>query len=339
MNELARTDTFMPALTLQQAIERRNAIVDFTTKIMRPGVDYGKVPGTDKDVLLKPGAEKLCTQFGLAPVFERLDVVKDWTGQTTGGEPLFYFEYRCRLYRSGTAVGEGIGSCNSWEKKYRYRKAERLCPSCGAQAIKRSKYPPRNQPSAQPGWYCYEKVGGCGANYAADEPAITQQETGYTPNPDIFDTINTIDKMAQKRALIAATLIALNASEFFTQDLDDQYIVEAEYVVQEQPKASSEQKRTPERAAVIERIKQRWDEEKQLGGRAPASELAIDFETANIGDLIALGQQIRARIDRLSTQKETEKAKEPPLQRYRATPEQEADMKALEAQQTEDIPY
>jgi hypothetical protein len=35
------------------------------------------------------------------------------------------------------------------------------------------------------------------------------------------DIVNTIDKMAQKRALVAATVIAVNASEFFTQDVED----------------------------------------------------------------------------------------------------------------------
>ena len=41
------------------------------------------------------------------------------------------------------------------------------------------------------------------------------------PNPDVADVVNTIQKMAQKRALVAATLIATSASEFFTQDVED----------------------------------------------------------------------------------------------------------------------
>jgi hypothetical protein len=36
--------------------------------------------------------------------------------------------------------------------------------------------------------------------------------------------VNTIQKMAQKRALVAATLLAVNASEFFTQDGDEALI-------------------------------------------------------------------------------------------------------------------
>ncbi|MEO0594540.1 MAG: hypothetical protein AAF126_00345, partial [Chloroflexota bacterium] len=45
--------------------------------------------------------------------------------------------------------------------------------------------------------------------------------TYRVPNEDVFSIVNTIDKMAQKRALIAAVLIGANASEFFTQDVED----------------------------------------------------------------------------------------------------------------------
>ena len=50
---------------------------------------------------------------------------------------------------------------------------------------------------------------------------IESQQTGRVFNPEIADQVNTIRKMAQKRALIAATLLAVNASEFFTQDVED----------------------------------------------------------------------------------------------------------------------
>lgn len=297
MTELVRTDNgYMPVLSLQQAIDRRNAIVEFTQKMLKADIDYGIVPNTIKPTLLKPGAEKLCTQFGLAPVFERLDCIRDWTGQMAGGEPLFSFEYRCRLYRNGVPVGEGIGSCNSWEKKYRYRKAERLCPACGASAIIKGKQ------DYGGGWLCFSKKGGCNAKYPDNEPAITQQEVGHVPNPDIFDIVNTIDKMAQKRALIAATLIALNASEFFTQDMETQYIEDgASY---QEPQTRQDKRKTPERQTVVDRIRERWAEEKHLGGNAPSSELAVDLDTANVGDLIEMGQRIRSRVDRLRLKQE-----------------------------------
>jgi len=41
------------------------------------------------------------------------------------------------------------------------------------------------------------------------------------PNHDPSDQVNTIDKMAQKRALVAMVLITTNASDYFTQDMED----------------------------------------------------------------------------------------------------------------------
>jgi hypothetical protein len=59
-------------------------------------------------------------------------------------------------------------------------------------------------------------------NFAADDPAITSQTEGRVPNPDLADTYNTVLKMADKRALIAAVLNGTAASDVFTQDVEDQ---------------------------------------------------------------------------------------------------------------------
>lgn len=221
--QLAARDNspFMPALEIEQAVERRDAIKRFVSRLMEEGRDFGKIPGTDKKTLLKPGAEKLTTLFGLSPSFQVIEKVQDWSGEDHGGEPFFFYWYRCRLHRGDLLIAEGEGSCNSWEKKYRYRTADRACPLCGAATIKRSKFPPRNNKHAAPGWYCFEKIGGCGSEFPVDDPAIVDQVTGNVANPDIADQVNTVLKMAKKRALIDAVLLAVNASEFFTQGLED----------------------------------------------------------------------------------------------------------------------
>lgn len=212
----------MPALRIEDALERRRLMVSYVSKALVNGSDFGVIPGTgSKPTLLKPGAEKLCTFFGLRPTFEAVKETEDWTGKDHDGEPFFYYWMRCRLIRDGEIMAEGDGACSSRESKYRYRQGERKCPTCGKSAIKRSKFPPRNNPSATPGWYCYDKAGGCGANFAHDDKAITEQITGRVLNPDVADQQNTILKMACKRSLIAATLIGVNASEFFTQDIED----------------------------------------------------------------------------------------------------------------------
>lgn len=206
----------MPALTLQQAAERYNAVVAYvSSNLMKKDVDYGIIPGTPKPTLLKPGAEKLCTFFGLAARFQIITSVEDWTGDRHDGEPFFYYLYRCQLWRGDLVIAEADGSCNSWEKKYRWRSADRLCPQCGKPTII------KGREEYGGGWLCFGKKGGCGAKFRDGDETIEGQTVGLIRNPDVFDQVNTIQKMAEKRALVAAALLAVNASEFFTQDMED----------------------------------------------------------------------------------------------------------------------
>jgi len=208
-----RQGEVLEAIPITQAVERFRAIGRFAREVMRPGVDYGRVPGTDKDTLLKPGAEKLCVLFNLHQEAPQITREEDWTGAYHGGEPFFYYEVEQTLTRQGAVVASAVGSCNSWEKKYRWRQQERKCPRCSAEAIRFSK--------DRPEWYCWRKVGGCGATFPKDDQAIASQKPGRVANPDIFDQVNTILKMAAKRALVAAVLVATGASEFYTADLED----------------------------------------------------------------------------------------------------------------------
>lgn len=208
--------SYMPVMNIEAVLERRNAIVEFVRRAMVDKTDYGVIPGAgEKKTLLKPGAEKLCTLFGMTPRFVILSKTEDWTGTDHGGESLFAYQYACQLYRGNAMVAEGVGSCNSFEKKYRYRDAKRVCPACGKDAIIKGKA------EYGGGWLCFKKSDGCGSKFLDNAPEIINQQVGKVPNPDVADVVNTIDKMAQKRALIAAVLIAVNASEFFTQDMED----------------------------------------------------------------------------------------------------------------------
>jgi hypothetical protein len=204
----------MPVMDIEMAVRRREQLVEFVRRILRADTDYGKIPGTEKNTLLKPGAEKLTTFFGLTKRYRLITKVEDWDGARHGGEPFFYYLYRCQLWRGDFFVAESDGSCNSWERKYRFRRSDRVCPECSATAIKKGK------PEYGGGWVCYRGKGGCGARWA-DGDATIEQQTVESKNDNPADLVNTIQKMAQKRALIAATLLAVNASEFFTQDMED----------------------------------------------------------------------------------------------------------------------
>jgi hypothetical protein len=224
MNELAggltpvERSQFMPAMSIELAVERYNTITEFVSRVLRRDVDYGVIPGTDKLTLLKPGAEKLTTFFGLSTRFQLIERIEDWTGNDYQGEPFFYYLYRCQLFRGDLLIAEADGSCNSREQKYRWRDQQRTCPECKQAAIIKGKE------EYGGGWLCFKKKGGCGAKFSNGDPSIEGQIVGRVPNPEIADQVNTIQKMGQKRALVAATLMAVNASEFFTQDMEDMII-------------------------------------------------------------------------------------------------------------------
>lgn len=184
------TAALMPAMTIDQMVARYNALVEATRKVLRADVDYGRVAGKgSKPTLLKPGAEKLAALFGLRPRFEILEKIEDWDAG------FFYYLYRCRLYRNGEIVAEGDGSANSREKKHRWRMVPEweVTPDLGEPAR----------------WEARTSKGGKPYKVAIYE------------NREPYDLVNTLQKMAQKRALVAAVLIATGASEFFTQDLED----------------------------------------------------------------------------------------------------------------------
>ncbi len=243
---VVKQDNFlMPAATLERVQQRYDAIKGLIEQNLKEGIDFGAVPGSDKPTLLKPGAEKLCSFFGLSPRFEATEVVEDWTGEGHQGEPFFYFKYKCSLYSGDRLIAEGEGSCNSRESKYRYRWVSKDQIPVGVNidtlktkggktselkfAIERAETSGKyGKPKAY--WDEWKKAIADGRTTEITRKSKTGKEMEayemdslvyQIKNPDVADLVNTIQKMAQKRALIAPVLIATNTSERFTQDLDD----------------------------------------------------------------------------------------------------------------------
>lgn len=233
----------LPQSQIQQingAVDHYNTLVHFVKRSLRDGLDFGKIPGCgEKPILFKPGAEKIATLFRLRESLERLEAVKDWTGKDFG-EPFFNFEYKCTLKDcNGDVVAECVGSCNSWEEKYRYRQAQRRCPHCGESTIIKG----RDEYGG--GWLCHKKKGGCGAKFKDGDVVIESQECGKVPNERVFDQVNTIDKMAQKRAFIGAVILAANASNFFAVEHSEIDAIDADYEPQESISEAASMRRIP----------------------------------------------------------------------------------------------
>lgn len=125
-------------------IEAQNRARAFVKEVLRDGVDYGTIPGTEKKSLLKPGAEKITAGFGCVAVPRILEQEidhfrevpwrkrrKEWVAGESGRREQAWVEQdgvSLGLYRYVVAVdivdqdgmvrGTGLGSCSSLESKY-----------------------------------------------------------------------------------------------------------------------------------------------------------------------------------------------------------------------------
>lgn len=208
-------------ISVAEVVAQHDKIIAVMSAVMKEGIHYGKIPGISKPTLLKPGAESINVALRLAPDYASDKVFTD------DGHLTVTAKCTLRHITTGLVIASGEGLCSSREQKYAYRQGGRSCPACGAAAIKKSKYPPRENdwpgasPSDPPGWFCFKKLEGCGANFRHDEEAIVSQTEGRVANPDLPDTWNTVLKMADKRALVAAVLNGTAASDVFTQDVEE----------------------------------------------------------------------------------------------------------------------
>lgn len=149
MSLIANADMNKMASQLQ-AISNFQVMVE---KNLNSGQDFGVIPGTGKPTLLKPGAEKIQMLMGVTSEYEVTNKIEDYE------KGFFAYTVRCTLSKGGTKITEGLGSCNTKEKRYR--------------------------------------------------------------NQDVFMIVNTVLKMAKKRAQVDATLTIASLSNVFTQDIED----------------------------------------------------------------------------------------------------------------------
>lgn len=203
----------MPVMDIGMARQRLIQFQEFVKGYLVVDEDFGTIPGTPKPTLYKPGADKLCELYGLADKYVILTQVEDFKADP----PLFDYTIECQLVsrRDDSLVASGLGSCNSYESKYKLRDSQRKCPSCSKAAII------RGQEKYGGGWVCWKKKDGCGMKFADGDQAIEGQSLEKVFNDDIPTLKNTILKMAKKRAKIDATLSATRSSGIFTQDIED----------------------------------------------------------------------------------------------------------------------
>ena len=204
-------DPAATAMSVQQVLGQVSLIQQIMAAAMKDGEHYGKIPGCgDKPTLLKPGAEKLCLTFRLAPTYEVDERAVD------RGHREYRVQCSLTSILTGAFIGQGVGVCSTMEAKYRFRQgtAEPTDkPVPRAYWDVRQEDPAKAQLLIGGKGFTVKKVDGQGWMIAKGGEKMEHD------NP--ADHYNTVLKMAKKRALVDAVLTATAASDIFTQDLED----------------------------------------------------------------------------------------------------------------------
>jgi len=199
-------DYAMPVESLTKQVAM---IQEVMAKVMKENEHYGKIPGTDKPTLLKPGAEKLNLTFRLNPDYDIIREVRE--------KEFIAYTVKCVLVHipTGQVIASGIGSCNSREARYRYRHSEELTET----PVPKEYWTAKKAGNSKE----MKRLLGDGMrvrkNEATGQWVLAKSEKVENDNP--WDLDNTLIKMACKRALVAAVLNGTAASDIFTQDLED----------------------------------------------------------------------------------------------------------------------
>lgn len=181
------------AMTPEQAKALDEQVRACTRAVLREGTDFGVIPGTGTGkVLLKPGAEKLLQWFGFGFDCVRLEVDVDDEGRKQG------VTYRCTVTkrigdpRAGLKVD--VSTCEGYagydESKF-YQPAEEA-----------------------------QRKAEANERFWAKKDRRVANPTKWQNIGEYRAPWNTLLKMAQKRAIVGATIFATAAGGLFSQEED-----------------------------------------------------------------------------------------------------------------------
>ena len=182
-------DVFMPSLSIEQANIRFEAMQTAVKSLLKPGIDFGQIPGTQGQCLLLGGAEKLAAYFGLSVHVYQQEAMRDRANH------FWLYEHKAIVSKGGVVIAECIGECNSEEDCWKvWVKAPAPDKETAALMVmeKRGKWSEWNNVKE---W----------------------NEKRDHPNP--FTLLNNGNKRSQKRAYVGAVRKALGITGLFTKPL------------------------------------------------------------------------------------------------------------------------
>lgn len=213
--------------TLAMVSERTDIIKQAIKEKFKRDKHFGRIPGTQKDVLYKPGAELIMGWHKIYEYPEVVEVTQEW-GMEKGAQPFFHFLIRSTIYQYVPGpdgqplrvnLGSALGECNTGESRYSHRW---LWPNKMSDAM--------HKQAKNEGWEFREARNG-GKQYKC----LTEKE-------EIRGLYNTVLKMSQIRALRSSLAKVCATSEFFGDDFDPDAPVTSEKATAQNPEVISPNK-------------------------------------------------------------------------------------------------
>ena len=106
--------------TVETVAEGLDMLTEMVGRVLQKGTDYGTIPGINKPTLFKPGAATVLATFNCRPqptlTHHEVDKKSGFVSIVVTVEAVHVV--------SGAVMCAGVGSCTSYETKYRYRRDE-----------------------------------------------------------------------------------------------------------------------------------------------------------------------------------------------------------------------
>ncbi len=118
------TQLTRPIASPQEVISYHNDLIRIVKEALSPGVDYGVIPGTNKESLFKAGAERMCIAFGCHVEYEltasEIDHNREVVHRKGTSYGFYKYVYKAKIVKNadGQVIGECHGLCSTIESKY-----------------------------------------------------------------------------------------------------------------------------------------------------------------------------------------------------------------------------
>ncbi len=239
LKDYLRQEALRPP-SIEETIHKHKAIRVFIRKMLKAGIDYDQIPGTDGKTLLQPGSEKIAVWLRVRPIF---DTVENDLGNghievvvRAHMVPLVVYDLIMQVIEKGGAdvdkavnaiiraseLSNATASCSTMETNFRYRWADMRDED--GNPVKPNKLEASRKVAVNMGRWIPAKMA-----FGKIVPMTQKDKKAKMPaeyfiwqervdNPNIHDTRNNVRQQGEKRCFVKAIKRMGALSEVFQED-------------------------------------------------------------------------------------------------------------------------